>query len=165
MNMRYLLSTEETQTKRKNCKQKLPKLKKNSKTSDTMFTPRKKFDLSPRLKLGVGRGYSQNKILKFAAIICLLVAVGLTVNAVTILFSHSQTSGDNAALPKVLGASDTKTATDTTAIQFVQYKVQKGDTLFNISQKFNIDWTTLATLNNIQSPFAVKPGQTLNIPK
>ena len=129
-----------------------------------MFTPRKKFDLAPRLKLGVGRGYSQNQLLKLAAIICLLVAVGLTANAVKILFSHSAVT-DAATAPKVLGASNTREPQDTASVQFIQYKVQKGDTLFDVSQKFNIDWTTLATLNNIQSPFAVKPGQTLNIPK
>ncbi len=129
-----------------------------------MMTPRKKFDLSPRLKLGVGRGYSQNKILKLATICCLLIAVGLTINAVKILFSRPATQ-EPTVTPKVLGATDTKTTSSTPVEQFTQYKVQKGDTLFDISQKFNIDWITLATLNNIQSPFAVKQGQTLNIPK
>ena len=121
----------------------------------------KKFELSPRLRLGVGRGYSKNQILKIGAISCLILALVLTFNAFKIIFGSSQTK---AAAPQVLGASDTKTDTPD-SMQFVQYKVQKGDTLFNISQKYNITWTTLATLNNLQSPFTLKLGQTINIPK
>jgi LysM repeat protein len=132
-----------------------------------MFNPRSKFQLSPKLKLGVGRGVSKNQILKYGAIVCLLVAVGLTFNAFRILFSKNN---NQTAAPRVLGVSDTKTIASTStngsaAVQFIQYTVQKGDTLFDISQKYNIDWATLATLNNIQSPFTVKPGLVLNIPK
>jgi LysM repeat protein len=125
-----------------------------------MFKQSKKFDLSPRLKLGVGRGYSQSQILKIASIVCLVLAVGLTANTIRILFSHKDSSSQT---PQVLGATDTKTSN--TNVEFIEYKVQKGDTLFNISQKNNIDWTTLATLNNLQSPYVVKSGQTLKIPK
>jgi LysM repeat protein len=131
-----------------------------------MFNSRKKFDLSPRLKFGVGRGYSQNQILKYATMACLVVAVALTVNTVRILFSHSgMTNASADTSPKVLGASDSKTIDTSSTNEFIDYKIQKGDTLFNISQKYNIDWGTLATLNNIQSPFTVKSGQTINIPK
>jgi len=130
-----------------------------------MFNARKKFDLSPKLKLGVGRGYSQNQIIKFGAILCLLIALGLTLNSIKILFSSKGGSG-SLAVPQVLGASDTKTGqTQDSSVEFTKYTVQKGDTLFDISQKYNIDWATLATLNNIPSPFTVKPGAIINIPK
>jgi LysM repeat protein len=66
-------------------------------------------------------------------------------------------------LPQVLGATDIKK--DINLIEFAEYKVQKGDTLFNISQKYNINWATLATLNNLKSPFVLKPGQIIKIPK
>ena len=122
----------------------------------------RKFELSPRLKLGVGRGYSQNQILKLAAIICLVLAVGLTVNAVRLIVKNNN-SGPTA--PQVLGASDVKQPASQNTVQFTDYTVQKGDTLFNISQKFNISWNTLATLNNLKSPFYLKPGQTLKVPK
>ncbi len=125
----------------------------------------KKFQLSPRLKLGVGRGYSQNQILKYGAIICLILAVALTFNAFRLLFSgKNSATSSNTAGPQVLGATDVKPANSPT-VQFIDYKVQKGDTLFNISQKYNINWTTLATLNNLKSPFSLKLGQTLKIPK
>lgn len=121
-----------------------------------------KFELSPRLKLGVGRGYSQNQILKISSIICLVIAVGLSVNAVRLISHQSNLSNPK---PQVLGATDIKEQSDIVGNQFTDYKVTKGDTLFNISQKFNISWATIASLNNLKSPFSIKPGQTLKIPK
>jgi len=125
----------------------------------------KKFDLSPRLKLGIGRGYSQNQILKFSAIVCLVLALVLTVNAFRLVIKDKNQAGGASQNPQVLGATDVKQPQNQNAVQFTAYTVQQDDTLFNISQKFNIDWTTLATLNNLKSPFALKPGQIINIPK
>ena len=122
----------------------------------------KKFELSPRLKLGVGRGYSQNQILKFSAIFCLSLAVVLVINSGFLLIKNAKKTTPT---PEVLGASDVKTPTPTFAVEFKSYTVQKGDTVFSISQKFNIDWSTLAMLNKLKTPFLLKPGQTLNIPK
>jgi LysM repeat protein len=125
----------------------------------------KKFELSPRLKLGVGRGYSQNQILKFSAIICLILALILTANAFRLVIKGKNQSTPDSTAPQVLGASDTKQPPAQANIQFTPYTVQKDDTLFNISQKFNIDWSMLATLNNLKSPFVLKAGQVINIPK
>jgi LysM repeat protein len=122
----------------------------------------KKFELSPRLRLGVGRGYSQNQILKFSAIFCLILAVALTSYSINLVFTELS---QNQSTPQVLGATDVKDPKPTATLEFKSYTVQKGDTLFNISQKFNIDWSTLAMLNSLKSPFILKPGQTINIPK
>ena len=127
-----------------------------------MLSSNKKFELSPRLKLGVGRGYSQNQILKYSAVFCLILACILVVHTGYLLFENKNQSSAN---PEVLGASDTKDPKPTATIEFKSYTVQKGDTLFNISQKFNIDWSTLAMLNNLKSPYVLKMGQTINIPK
>jgi LysM repeat protein len=122
-----------------------------------------KIELSPRLKFAVGRGYSPNKILKISAYICLVLAVSLAANAIRIIITGS--GNDESAIPaQVLGASDTKTQNET-AVNFIEYKIQNGDTLFNISQKFNINWTTIASINNLSSPFSIKPGQILKIPQ
>ena len=129
-----------------------------------MLSRNKKFELSPRLKHGVGRGYTQNQILKFSAVICLLLALGLGVNAGRLMLNNNKT-GQDANSPAVLGASDNKQSDQEDNLQFITYTVAKGDTLFNISQKFNIGWTTLATLNNLKSPFYLKPGQTVKVPK
>ena len=44
------------------------------------------------------------------------------------------------------------------------YKVESGDTLFTIGQKFNIDWHEIASANNLKEPYALKVGQELIIP-
>lgn len=81
------------------------------------------------------------------------------------MFSAKNQASQDLNSPAVLGASDVKQPAAQNDMQFISYTVAKGDTLFNISQKFNISWTTLATLNNLKSPFYLKPGQTLKVPK
>jgi LysM repeat protein len=125
----------------------------------------KKFELSPRLKLGVGRGYSQNQVLKFTAVLCLILAVGLAFNAVRLLIGGKGQANSGSSAPQVLGASDNKLQDSQQSIEFTTYTVQKGDTLFSISQKYNISWTTMATLNNLKSQFYLKAGQELKVPK
>ena len=125
---------------------------------------RKQIELSPRLKLGVGRGHS-NKLLKYGAFACLSLAVILAAHASWLVLKGGQ-PGD-AGAPRVLGATDIRQVSDggQPAPRIIEYQVGKGDTLFNISQKFNISWTTVATLNNLSSPFTLKPGQILKIPQ
>ena len=130
-----------------------------------MYNQKNKFELSPRLKLGVGRGYSHhNRILKISALLCLILAAGLAFHAIQLVWnSKNVMSTAGAASPQVLGASDTKT--DPSAVEFIEYKVQKGDTLFNVSQKFQINWSTLAALNDLKGSLSLKPGQILKVPK
>ena len=45
------------------------------------------------------------------------------------------------------------------------YQVKKGDTLFNISQNFNLSWQTLAEINNLEAPYVLKIGQEIKIPQ
>lgn len=123
-----------------------------------MFFRKKSFELSPRLSLSVGRAYSKNRILKISGIICLLLAAGLTLNAIGLIVSKSQKP---ALEGEVLGTIDVKDKKPA----FLEYEVKKGDTLFNLSQKYNISWVTLANLNNLKSPFTLKPGQIIQIPK
>jgi len=120
-----------------------------------------KLELSPRLKFGVGRGLSQNKLLKISSVIFLAIALILGINAVRLVIGGTGQVNE----PEVLGAQDIKNQTDPANVQYIEYQVTAGDTLFNISQKFGISWTTLATLNSLNAPFALKPGQILQIPK
>lgn len=129
-----------------------------------MFPQGRKFTLSPKLKWGVGRGFSTQKILKWCGTGFTVVALLLTVNAVRIIWQHNA-EAKSPNNPQVLGAStDQPVKQNTDEFKFQDYVVQKGDTLFNVSQKYNISWTTLATLNNLQTPFTLKPGSTLKIP-
>lgn len=45
------------------------------------------------------------------------------------------------------------------------YVIQKGDTLFPVAQKFNINWETLAAANSIIEPDKIKIDQALAVPK
>jgi hypothetical protein len=124
-----------------------------------MAKSRNKVHLSPQLKLGVGRGYSKNNILKYSGFSFLFLSLLLFGWIISVVAKHSsQVAQNNSANPQVLGATDNK------ADPFLTYTVQKGDTVFNIAQKYNLNWATLATINNLASPFTLKPGQTLKIP-
>jgi len=46
----------------------------------------------------------------------------------------------------------------------VRYTVQSGDTLYEIARKFNISWQSIATANNITSPYVISLGQQIVIP-
>ncbi|MEJ0021805.1 MAG: LysM peptidoglycan-binding domain-containing protein [Candidatus Doudnabacteria bacterium] len=49
--------------------------------------------------------------------------------------------------------------------QFTQYAVKNGDTLFNISQQYNVRWDSIAQINNLAEPYVLHAGQTLKIPQ
>lgn len=47
---------------------------------------------------------------------------------------------------------------------FYAYQTQPGDSLFSLSEKFQVNWGELAALNSLKEPFALEPGQSLKIP-
>lgn len=49
--------------------------------------------------------------------------------------------------------------------EFTQYTVNAGDTLFNISQKYNLRWDSIAQINSLSEPYVLHAGQTLKIPQ
>jgi LysM repeat protein len=62
----------------------------------------------------------------------------------------------------VLGA---ETETPKADNQFTTYLVKNGDTLFNISQKYNIKWDLIASVNTLSEPYLLHAGQELRIPQ
>jgi spore germination protein YaaH len=46
----------------------------------------------------------------------------------------------------------------------VNHSVASGETLSSIAVKYNVDWTTIATANNLKEPYAIFVGQSLCIP-
>ncbi len=122
------------------------------------FSPNK-VKLSPQLQLGVGRGFSKQNYLKYIGFVFLGLSLILT--ARTIYLFSSKTAPE----PQVLGADDQEQLQQTQASPFIEYTVKPGDTIFNIGQSYKISWTTIATLNDLESPFTLKPGQTLKIPQ
>ena len=122
-----------------------------------------KWELSPRLKWGAGRGSVLNKFMRRTGIVFLIVTLALAINAGRLIYNNT-TQAATTPSPLVLGASDTANVQQD-KVQFIEYKVQKGDTLFNVSQRYNISWTIVATLNKLDAPFALSPNQVIKIPK
>lgn len=116
-----------------------------------------KIRLAPRLRWGVGRDQHNINFFKIGSGIFLALSAVLIIRAGFMLFSgDDQTS----QVPQVLGAQDQQPNKQS----FTEYKVKGGDTLFSISKDYNIEWTVLATLNNLEAPFALKVNQTIKIP-
>ena len=72
---------------------------------------------------------------------------------------------------QVLGAS-TQADSEPQSIQpqssvpaFTQYTVKNGDTLFNISQQYNVRWDSIAQLNTLTEPYVLHAGLLLKIPQ
>ncbi len=123
-----------------------------------MAKRRNKVQLSPQLKLGVGRGQFKNNVFKYTGFAFLTLSLVLVIWTVTVVVRHASQPAQNGSNPQVLGETDTQTN------PFITYTVQQGDTVFNIAQKYKLNWATLATINNLSSPFTLKPGQELKIP-
>ena len=122
------------------------------------YTRKNKVQLSRQLKLGVGRGYSRNNLLKYTGFGFLVISLGLVAYTGSVILSHEK-AANNSTNGNVLGA------TDTPEQPFINYTVQKGDTIFNIAQKFKIaNWATLATINNLAAPYSLTPGQVIKVP-
>src|SRR5687767_8254471 len=121
-----------------------------------MSASKHKVKLSPRLQLGVGRQPRSGNLLKYTSLIFLVLAGVLAIRAGYMVINHSADTPE----PQILGASDTVSENSV----FVDYTIKKGETLFSISQQYNIEWTTLATLNNLKPPFDLKVGQTIKVP-
>lgn len=121
-----------------------------------MFYTKRKIHLSPRLRYGVARPARQTLWFKIASAFCLIIASLLIGRSVISLFSRQATQG------QILGASDTG-QTQVPQERFVDYTVEKNDTLFLIGQQFDVSWTTLMVINNLQNT-SLKVGQKLKIP-
>lgn len=124
-----------------------------------MNSYRNKVRLSPQLQMGVGRGFSRHNYLKYVGFLFLALSIILTGR--TIYLFSDKTAPD----PQVLGAEDQEPVQEQGQSGFVEYTVKSGDTIFNIGQTHKVNWTTLATLNGLESPFTLKVGQTLKIPQ
>ncbi len=122
-----------------------------------MRSGKNKVKLSPRLQLGVGRQPRSGNLLRYSSFIFLVLAAGLAIRAGYMVINHSSGVATQGI---VAGANDT--VSDQSV--FSDYKIKNGDTLFSIAQQHNIEWTTLATLNNLKPPFDLKVGQSIKVP-
>lgn len=125
-----------------------------------MGTQKHKVKLSPQLQLGVGRSTGSGNLLKYASVLFLVISAVLTIRAGYMVIHGPEAIAETDLRPRVAGAQDTPSEKEL----FTTYTVKKGDTIFSIGQQNNIEWSTLATLNNLKPPFDLKAGQTLKIP-
>lgn len=83
--------------------------------------------------------------------------------------NHKTTAPIVQTQKEVLGAQTHQepavTETPAQTAEFTEYTVQNGDTLFNISQKYNLRWDSIAQINNLSEPYVLHAGQTLKIPQ
>ncbi|MCX6806930.1 MAG: LysM peptidoglycan-binding domain-containing protein [Candidatus Berkelbacteria bacterium] len=86
--------------------------------------------------------------------------IGISVTKINTSNTNPSAGGQNQQTENKTEATQPK---DDSGIQ--TYQVQKGDTLFSISLKFNVSLEELQQLNNITDPNQIKYGQTIKIPK
>ncbi len=90
-------------------------------------------------------------------IIILVIIIGLGIYAVA---RPAKTNKQQASPKQILGEQQPASVP-----QYLVYKVKKGDTLFNISQRYSVSWQTLAEINNLVGPYTLKIGQEIKIPQ
>ena len=77
----------------------------------------------------------------------------------TVTYSEQQTE----AISYETQASEAKTE-NTSAGSVEVYYVHKGDTLWKISRRHNLDLRTLLAYNKLKDPNLIRPGQRIEIP-
>jgi LysM repeat protein len=133
--------------------------------------------LSPELRAQITPHTRRDVKLTAAGIFFILGSIVLIVN---IWPKHTNSTNNNNAISiipqtkEILGAAtvndqQTSQAQSTQATtdqsNFTQYTVKNGDTLFNISQQYNVRWDLIAQINNLSAPYLLHAGQTLKIPQ
>src|SRR3989344_5850441 len=122
--------------------------------------------LSPELRAQITPHKRRDVKLTAAGIFFLVTSMFLAVNLWP-KNTLSTTSNDNAPATfeqkQVLGVATEQQPSSEP--QFTQYTVKNGDTLFNISQQYNIRWDSIAQLNNLTEPYVLHAGQILKVPQ
>lgn len=125
--------------------------------------------LSPELRAQITPASRRDKKYVVAGVIFLSLSLLLGYNLLP--KDRASTSYNNEDLPdlqtalaekQVLGAA---TKDEPAVEQFTSYMVKSGDTLFNISQQYNVRWDLLAEINGLTEPFLLHPGQVIKIPQ
>jgi LysM repeat protein len=145
--------------------------------------------LSPELRAQITPQHKRDRKMTAAGVFLLLVCGVLAYNlypsednlATTInnklqsIGTQTQGVSFGTEQKQVLGAAtnsakeeQTQTSQPTTSSsneQFTSYTVKSGDTLFNISQSYNVKWDLIAQFNNLSEPYVLHAGQELKIPQ
>ncbi|OGE86146.1 MAG: hypothetical protein A3J48_02285 [Candidatus Doudnabacteria bacterium RIFCSPHIGHO2_02_FULL_46_11] len=125
-----------------------------------IFRSTKRVRLSPRLARTIGRPEMDEKLfaakvvfVSILAFVLFFVISGSHQN--NVLIKNASDAESREVEGHVLGANTNNIAS---------YTVQPGDTLIEVSQKFQVYWMTIVSENELKSPYALRPGQILRIP-
>jgi len=139
--------------------------------------------LSPELRAQITPHSRRDTKYAFAGVFFLLVSAFLTYNlwpkgatsssnnkaVASFIQTQNLASAVNAdSSQQVLGAEtqvSQNQAPKAEDNQFTTYVVKNGDTLFNISQQYNIKWDLIASVNSLSEPYLLHAGQNLKIPQ
>jgi LysM repeat protein len=130
--------------------------------------------LSPELRAQITPTNRRDMRLTAAGVFFLLVSIGLLYNLWpkkdgTLLVNNKTTPVFAQSEKQVLGATTQEPQPTAVAAvqsqQFTEYSVKTGDTLFNISQKYNVRWDSIAQINNLSEPYVLHAGLSLKIPQ
>jgi LysM repeat protein len=142
--------------------------------------------LSPELRSQITPHSRRDTKYAFAGVFFLLMSAFLTYNlwpksgtstsnnksVATFVQTDDLATAVNASSDQAVLGAETTTVTQTPAVtpapsqdQFTTYNVKAGDTLFNISQKYNVKWDLIASLNNLSEPYVLHAGLALKIPQ
>jgi len=95
----------------------------------------------------------------FGVVLILLLAVF----AVSSFRGGDKTDQAPSAFPEeetVLGAEKALAPNE----DYYLYEVKKGDSLFTISETFQVGWEEVVKLNSLKEPFILQPGQKIKLP-
>ena len=106
---------------------------------------KQKIHLSPRLADSIGQRTLPEKTTGER----IIIASVLIILALVILNTKSSKNGE------ILGVQNAKP---------VNYRVKEGDTLTELSARYNVYWMTIVEENELTAPYELLPGQTLRIP-
>ncbi len=126
--------------------------------------------LSPELRAKISPHSKRDITLVSAGVFFLVVSAGLGYNLWP-KNGATPTTNDNATFKltqtekQVLGATTQEQQPPAQVAEFTEYVVKAGDTLFNISQSYNVRWDSIAQINNLSEPYLLHAGQSLKIPQ
>ena len=134
------------------------------KKGDTLYSISRKYQITVA-ELRTANNLSESDVLKEGA--KLVIPSADIRNAAALSVDQDKTSETKTEVKKETQGSETKTASSQATSKNTAsgkiYEVQKGDTLYGISRKFDIRLAELLSLNNLDSNATIKVGQKLKV--
>lgn len=126
--------------------------------------------LSPELRAQITPVGRRERRFAVAGIVFLTLSLVLALNLIwpkngSPSNHKAQSNAEQSQLSLRAGSKEILGAATTNPPAFTSYTVKTGDTLFNISQQYNIKWDLIAQVNNLAEPYLLHAGQTLKIPQ